>query len=226
VRSPNDETSMGGERGVSSVIGVILMVAVTVILAAAVGAFALQFAGTNQEPAPQVANADAEFLVTGGGTDQTVRITHRGGDTIEVSNLAIVVSFSDSTKQSRLVGMPTDKIRAGNVDGNNIWDGSYGGIGGALADNEPEGSDGEWSSGEAIEFRIKSTASLGGVDVQPGEKVFVKVVHEPSGNVVIDRTLTASSGSLAPADVPAVVASSTSSAASWPPTGARVAASD
>jgi flagellin-like protein len=194
----NMKTSMNSARGVSSVIGVVLMVAVAVILAAAVGTFALGFTNAIQEPAPQVANADAKLIadISGGG-DQKVRITHRGGDTVNVSNLEIVVSFSDSSKRSRLVGIPTDKIEASDFEGDDIWDGRNGiGTKGALAPSDPEGADGKWSSGEFIEFRITS----GSVPLSPGDRVYVKIVHEPSGNVLIDRTLTASAGSLAPVD--------------------------
>jgi flagellin-like protein len=182
------------DRGVSSVIGVVLMVAVTVILAAAVGALAFELAGNEQDPVPRVANADAEFRVTG-GTDQFVRITHRGGDTVDVADLAIVVSFSEHPERSRLVGAPTTTIDASDYEGDNVWDGSGGGIGGALADNEPAGSDGKWSAGEPLEFRIAS----GDVDVNPGETVTVTVVHEPTGKVLLERTLRATTNVLQPA---------------------------
>lgn len=181
------------DRGVSSVIAVVFMVAVTVILAAAVGAFVLDVGTTTQEPTPQVANADAEFRVTG-GTDQFVRITHRGGDTVDVSDIEIVVSFSEHPERSRLVGAPTATIDSDDFEGDDVWDGSYDGIGGALASNEPAGSDGEWSSGETLEFRIAS----GDVDVNPGEIVSVTVVHEPSRNVLLERELTASTDRLHP----------------------------
>ncbi len=186
---------MQHERGVSSVVAVVLMVAVTVIMAAAVGSFVLDLAGVEQQPAPQVANADAELQAdVAGGGDQTVRITHRGGDTVTVSDLAVVVTFSDSSKHSRLTGVPTPRIDATDYDGDDVWDSSYGGIGGALASNEPAGSDGEWSSGEALVFRIAN----GDVSLDPGDRVTVTVVHEPSGKVLLERTLTASTNALEP----------------------------
>lgn len=188
---------MQRERAVSSVVAVVLMVAVTVIMAAAVGSFALDIAGVQHEPVPQIANADAELVAdVAGGDDQTVRIAHRGGDTVTVSNLEVVVTFSDSTKRSRLTGVPTKKIDSTDYDGDDIWDGSYGGIGGALASNEPAGSDGEWSSGEALVFRIAN----GDVSLDPGDRVTVTVVHEPSGKVILERTLTASTNHLEPSN--------------------------
>ncbi|WP_323674386.1 type IV pilin N-terminal domain-containing protein [Halorubellus sp. PRR65] len=200
------------ERGVSSVVAAVLMVAVTVIMAAAVGSFALEFSGVEQQPAPQVANADAKFLVTGGGTDQTVRITHRGGDTVDVADLEIVVSFSDSPKRSRLVGIPTKKVGAGDYEGDNIWDGRAGiGVAGALSRSDPAGSDGEWSAGEYIQFRTKS----GAVDVKSGEHVYVTVVHEPSGKVLLERSLRATTNALEPRSAASSLVSPAAVPAAW-----------
>jgi flagellin-like protein len=72
-------------RAVSPVIGVILMVAITVILAAVIGSFVLGL-GQDVDSAPQASfNFDQE--ADGSGVDVTVQ--HRGGDNIEASNLEI-----------------------------------------------------------------------------------------------------------------------------------------
>ena len=73
--------TLRSERGVSPVIGVILMVAITVILAAVIGSFVLGIGG-DVEAAPQ-----ASLAIEGGD------ITHNGGDTIEE---AYVVNASDN----------------------------------------------------------------------------------------------------------------------------------
>ena len=62
------------ERAVSPVIGVILMVAITVILAAVIGAFVLGIGG-DTESTPQAS-------ITLDNTTDTVEIRHRGGDTL------------------------------------------------------------------------------------------------------------------------------------------------
>ena len=63
------------KRAVSPVIGVILMVAITVILAAVIGAFVLGIGGETQET-PQAS-------ITLDNTSATeVEIRHRGGDTL------------------------------------------------------------------------------------------------------------------------------------------------
>ena len=74
------------ERAVSPVIGVVLMVAITVILAAVIGSFVIGL-GSGQDPAPQ-----AKFDFDYDGTD--VQITHDGGDTIDGDDLRVVGSSS------------------------------------------------------------------------------------------------------------------------------------
>jgi flagellin-like protein len=72
------------EDAVSPVIGVILMVAITVILAAVIGTFVLGLGG-NVQSTPQ-AQFTFEFE-----SDSTVTITHDGGDTIDKSTLSVNV---------------------------------------------------------------------------------------------------------------------------------------
>jgi flagellin-like protein len=74
-------------RAVSPVIGVILMVAITVILAAVIGTFVLGL-GDSVESAPQ---ASFSFDYDDSGTNSEVTIRHRGGDTIDVSDIEIRV---------------------------------------------------------------------------------------------------------------------------------------
>lgn len=75
------------ERAVSPVIGVILMVAITVILAAVIGAFVLQLGDNVSNSAPQASigieetNADTNSII----------LRHSGGDTIEWSDTRLVV---------------------------------------------------------------------------------------------------------------------------------------
>jgi len=69
------------DRGVSPVIGVILMVAITVILAAVIGTFVLGL-GDSLEQAPQ-----AQISFEAGGSD--VQISHDGGDSIPTGELSL-----------------------------------------------------------------------------------------------------------------------------------------
>jgi len=69
------------DRGVSPVIGVILMVAITVILAAVIGTFVLGL-GDSLEQAPQ-AQLDAEY----DGTD--IVLNHEGGDSLSSGDITV-----------------------------------------------------------------------------------------------------------------------------------------
>lgn len=73
------------EQAVSPVIGVILMVAITVILAAVIGTFVLGL-GNNLQETPPNANFQFDFEENGGGTGYNVTATHQGGETIDSDN--------------------------------------------------------------------------------------------------------------------------------------------
>ncbi|WP_420191912.1 type IV pilin [Haloplanus salinarum] len=69
------------DRAVSPVIGVILMVAITVILAAVIGTFVLGLGDQVSESAPQ-ASFSFEFNSSSG-----VNVTHEGGETLDGANI-------------------------------------------------------------------------------------------------------------------------------------------
>ena len=73
----------GDERAVSPVIGVILMVAITVILAAVIGAFVIGI-GDDQETVPQ-ASWDWDYSET----DDEITVTHSSGDSIDRDRLSV-----------------------------------------------------------------------------------------------------------------------------------------
>lgn len=87
----------GDERAVSPVIGVILMVAITVILAAVIGTFVL---GLGQQVSPSTPQASFEYELS--NSDANVTITHDGGDAISSGNLDVSSStnFNDSSDNS------------------------------------------------------------------------------------------------------------------------------
>ncbi|SEL40767.1 type IV pilin [Haloferax larsenii] len=74
-------------RAVSPVIGVILMVAITVILAAVIGTFVLGLGDQVGDTAPQ-----ASFSFDYNSTATNVTVTHESGDAIATGNLNISVS--------------------------------------------------------------------------------------------------------------------------------------
>lgn len=75
------------DDAVSPVIGVILMVAITVILAAVIGSFVLNLGGSLQNSAPQ-ANFEFDYDTNA----DNVNITHTSGDTIDAARLNVTAS--------------------------------------------------------------------------------------------------------------------------------------
>lgn len=75
------------DRAVSPVIGVILMVAITVILAAVIGTFVLGLGDQVQNTTPR---ASFGFDVTDGGNNVT--ITHESGDSITGADLNVTAT--------------------------------------------------------------------------------------------------------------------------------------
>jgi flagellin-like protein len=77
-------TLLEDDEAVSPVIGVILMVAITVILAAVIGTFVLGLGDQVQQTAP---NAQFSFDHDSGADE--LDITHEGGDGIDQANLEL-----------------------------------------------------------------------------------------------------------------------------------------
>ena len=95
------------DDAVSPVIGVILMVAITVILAAVIGTFVLGLGQNVQSTAPQ---ASFSFDQT---SDSKVTITHDGGDSIAQANLKITVTEGNNLAHWDGDETSTDDVTAG-----------------------------------------------------------------------------------------------------------------
>ncbi|WP_083866582.1 type IV pilin [Natronococcus occultus] len=76
------ETNIDDERAVSPVIGVILMVAITVILAAVIGTFVLGLGDDVTESTAPTADFDFDY-------EDELTVTHAGGDAIPSSELEV-----------------------------------------------------------------------------------------------------------------------------------------
>ena len=114
------------DSAVSPVIGVILMVAITVILAAVIGSFVLNLGGSLQQSAPQ-----ASFGFNYDTSDDEVTITHETGDSIDAARLNTTglnsgsesVAWTDGGTGSLSDG---DSVSAGTsvtFDNTNDWSG-------------------------------------------------------------------------------------------------------
>lgn len=79
------------DRAVSPVIGVILMVAITVILAAVIGTFVLGLGDSLSETSPQ-ATYDWEQTETANADNFTATVQHTGGDNIDQSAIRLTLN--------------------------------------------------------------------------------------------------------------------------------------
>jgi flagellin-like protein len=101
------------EDAVSPVIGVILMVAITVILAAVIGTFVLGLGG-NVSSAPQ-----AQISFDYQSSSPQITVTHDGGDSLDESNFDVQVNGNSDSVSSWASG---DSVTAG--DSFTVDDGS------------------------------------------------------------------------------------------------------
>jgi len=78
------------ERAVSPVIGVILMVAITVILAAVIGTFVLGLGDSlgDSQPSASISTSTSSDAIT---------LEHAGGDRIDAEALRVIVTDLDAT---------------------------------------------------------------------------------------------------------------------------------
>ena len=145
----NQNTS--DDRAVSPVIGVILMVAITVILAAVIGTFVLGLGDQLGDTAPQASfDIDEDTADTNGNVSLT--LTKTGGQDLDARDLVLSVdgSRSNTSVESGL--------------GSNTW-----------------------QTGQAVRFTDEGDAT----SYNSGERVTVRLIHDPSGNSIYSTTLTA-----------------------------------
>ncbi|QSG11301.1 Pilin/Flagellin, FlaG/FlaF family [Halapricum desulfuricans] len=106
------------DDAVSPVIGVILMVAITVILAAVIASFVLGL-GDTTNTTPQ-ASFDFEYNSSG---SNNVTITHETGDTLDVDQVTVTVDGVDADTQFPSDVSAGSSIEISSSDGTNITGG-------------------------------------------------------------------------------------------------------
>ena len=89
------------EKAVSPVIGVILMVAITVILAAVIASFVFGLGAKAPKSAPQaqltLADAGDSLSNTTDSDDDVFKLSHEGGESIRCDEIKIFVYYSNGT---------------------------------------------------------------------------------------------------------------------------------
>jgi len=87
----------GDDRAVSPVIGVILMVAITVILAAVIGTFVLGLGDQVQSTTPQASfGFDSGEQTVNGSSVPTMTVIHQSGDSISETDISVSVNGNEA----------------------------------------------------------------------------------------------------------------------------------
>jgi len=129
------------DKAVSPVIGVILMVAITVILAAVIGTFVLGLGDQVQSTTPQ-ASFGFETTNVGDGTDDNdqISVTHESGDSIESNSLTLNIGGENVYEQG--------SSQVGDIDGldevSNSWTGDSISAGDTFAVEENDATTDNW----------------------------------------------------------------------------------
>jgi len=170
------------DRGVSPVIGVILMVAITVILAAVIGTFVLGLGDSlDQAPQSQLSIGDASDGFVGpndgdSSTEDAFNIDHNGGDSLTLGDLKIVLNdvggSNDATFESGSWdvsgGDNTVEVRKGT---NDVSDSTTFGV------------------GEQLTIKQTTDAGNGGSVLTTGEYE-IRIIHTPSESILTETTVT------------------------------------
>ncbi len=177
------------ERSVSPVIAVVLTAALAIVLSVTIGAFVLSDGGGGDidDPSPVLSmEIDREPVDTNVGGNERIIISHRGGDTVQLSNLEITtkaICFDSSTlkkttKTGSLVNLPASFPGINNdtnVNGDKIYETAGGVLSGRIVKSGQK-----WTAGQRLSFQIDQTAC----DVREGALTRVEVIHKPSNTVL------------------------------------------
>jgi archaeal type IV pilus assembly protein PilA len=200
-----DDRERVQEHAVSPVVGVMLMLVVTIIIAAVVSAFA---GGMNSgtQKAPQ-ASIDVKIKTgmddTMGGTNTVMTFTELSGDPIPTKDLAIVTYYKNSAgtiykNKQTATSLATDLYGSGDTTRVPFINDMRSGYSG----NNPVKDFGNftWKSGDILStgttagtaalLAINSTATpytISDSDFGAGSIVDVKILHVPSGQYIFNK---------------------------------------
>lgn len=136
------------DRGVSTVVGIVVLVAITVVLAGVFGAMVLS-------RSPETATPQAAFALTTDSTTQTITLTHQSGTALdpETLRLQIAVDGEPITHQPPVPFFAATGFMGGPTG---PFNSAY---------------DGNWTAGQSASLRLASTNT----QFQPGTAVTVRL---------------------------------------------------
>ncbi|GGL45952.1 hypothetical protein GCM10009039_00360 [Halocalculus aciditolerans] len=161
---PDSADRLGSEsRGVSNVIGIVMLVGITVLLGAVVGSAALHLGGDvgPTQPNAQLAVEDASELVGESAGANVLEITHEGGDDLETTGLRLVIRQDGDVYYNAILAKDTYERENG------------------YAPLESDAS-GKFASGQAITVAEQSG------EFAPG-KYRIQLIHVDSDSLLVDE---------------------------------------
>lgn len=177
------------ERAVSPVIGVILMVAITVILAAVIGTFVLGLGDKVSESAPQASieaddAEDSATLTDGDAANNLVKLRHGGGDTLNSEDYTIKVEVPSGDTYTIYDGTVNTKQIASSL-----------GDGDDFVEITLSSNPGDFSTANEIYLTGRmdeGATSTDGDSYNAGGDYVITIVDKPSGQIVADKTVSVS----------------------------------
>ena len=158
------------EKAVSPVIGVILMVAITVVLAAVIASFVSGLGGSVQKvPSATLVAQDADDKLTSGSAEDVLNIYHKGGEGIPFSEIRIILTNTAGTVEGADLGTSGS--------------GTFSDLGLEASASLDAGQANLWEAGDYI--TIKEVSG----DAASKGTWRVVVVHIPTGAVLLDTSV-------------------------------------
>jgi flagellin-like protein len=179
------------DRAVSPVIGVILMVAITVILAAVIGAFVLEIGQNTGNTAPSVSlsmsDATGTYAPEDGDEDDAFVLTHDNGEELALTDLRIVIrDEGDNSNVAEFSEANGYQYTDGNsltlfLDGSNL-------------NGDLDTTDEEVNTGDTLTIsQTDDTNSTNdGILTAGGTDYVIQIIHQPSDSTVSESTVTLS----------------------------------
>ncbi len=174
-----------GKKAVSPVIGTILMVAVTVIMAAIVGGFVYQTARPKVPPSMSSSLADDSTKGVGTGpSDNTTRVAKlywEGGKSIDPSEFNLIVTYTDDMNEEQTLTLDGADWLPKNTKKDM-------GAGQLLVMWLDSDNSTDISPGDRLDFYEVGAAASGSA-VRPSTDFNVKVLHKATEAFIADHTI-------------------------------------
>lgn len=189
--------SSNRDRAVSPVIGVILMVAITVILAAVIGTFVLGL-GDNLEQTPSASASITDIELADGtsldGKTDEITVEHRGGDSLNAEETTLLVRYEgESIRFAASTGKEGETFRTGDRMTVSLE------IADAATDSDRSSNDLSYNNATntsklvigTTDFNTDSEDNNQTLIIQSGDKVEVLLIHEGTGDTIARDNVTA-----------------------------------